>query len=120
MIRSTGMKFKNFHKTSSTSWNYATYTSSFNVFVWVFLDPPIGNPCNLKNEKYCLFNVRTDPCENHNRANDETEILDILLEALQTYKPVKPLNQPADPASHPKYWNYTWTNWLDYEPVSFK
>ena len=80
----------------------------------VMLAYTTGNSCNLKNEKYCLYNVRTDPCENHNRAKDEPEILSILKEALESYKPIQPINQPADPSSHPKYWNYTWTNWLDY------
>ena len=27
------------------------------------------------------------------------------------------LNKPKDPRSNPKYFNYTWTNWLDYYEV---
>jgi hypothetical protein len=27
---------------------------------------------------------------------------------------VEPRNQPADPTSNPKHWNYNWINWLDY------
>lgn len=70
-------------------------------------------PCDLSKET-CLFNVKTDPCELVNRAADEPQILKDMLKALSKYKPVEPLNRARDPRANPKFWNYTWTNWMDY------
>ncbi|KAK7601300.1 hypothetical protein V9T40_008741 [Parthenolecanium corni] len=73
----------------------------------------LNKACDLRNE-ICLFNVQTDPCERVNQAESRPEILKELLQALKKYKPVKPLNKPFDERSNPKYWNYTWTNWMDF------
>ncbi len=74
----------------------------------------VAEVCNLRKEVYCLFDVAKDPCEQINRAKDEPQILQNLIVALRNYKPVPALNKPADPRSDPKYWNYTWNNWVDY------
>lgn len=70
-------------------------------------------PCDLQKE-ICLFNLKDDPCERVNQAKNQPEILQNLQEVLKKYNPVKPLNKPIDPRSNPKFWNYTWTNWMDY------
>lgn len=49
-----------------------------------------------------------------NEAENKKQILKDLIKSLRNYVPVTPLNKPIDPRSNPKYWNYTWTNWMDY------
>lgn len=63
----------------------------------------------------CLFNVRRDPCELDNLSDKYPLLVVALQELLDQYNAtvVKPLNKIADPRSNPKYWNYTWTNWMD-------
>ncbi|KDR14503.1 arylsulfatase B-like [Zootermopsis nevadensis] len=63
----------------------------------------------------CLFNVRRDPCELDNLSDKYPLLVVALQELLDQYNAtvVKPLNKTADPRSNPKYWNYTWTNWMD-------
>jgi arylsulfatase B len=63
----------------------------------------------------CLFNVRSDPCELDNLSDKYPVLVAALQELLRQYNAtvVRPLNKAADPRSNPKYWNYTWTNWMD-------
>jgi arylsulfatase B len=63
----------------------------------------------------CLFNLRKDPCELHNLSDEQPLMVAALQQLLGSYNAtvVPPLNKEADPRSNPKYWNYTWTNWMD-------
>ncbi|KAI8125037.1 hypothetical protein FF38_10608 [Lucilia cuprina] len=67
--------------------------------------------------KPCLFNIRDDPCEIYNLAQKYPNILEALLEELDNYNAtaVPPSNLPLDPRANPSRWNYTWTNFGDYE-----
>jgi len=67
-------------------------------------------------EAPCLFDIETDPCEYHNLASKEPELVQELLDLIQWYNStaVPPLNTPADPLSNPKFWGYVYTNWADY------
>ena len=65
--------------------------------------------------------IRQDPCERNNVAFKFSNIVLLMDQTLAMYKQteVPRLNRPKDPRSDPKYFNYTWTNWLDYyEPSS--
>lgn len=63
----------------------------------------------------CLFNLRQDPCEFDNLSDKYPLRVSALQELLERYNAtvVPALNKEADPRSNPKYWNYTWTNWMD-------
>ncbi|XP_070134302.1 arylsulfatase B isoform X2 [Drosophila bipectinata] len=65
----------------------------------------------------CLFNIHDDPCEQFNLAEQYPKVLQTLMEELkyQNSTAVPPANKPGDRRASPKYWNYTWTNFGDYE-----
>ncbi|XP_011291436.1 arylsulfatase B [Musca domestica] len=68
-------------------------------------------------EKPCLFNVKDDPCEKYNLAHKYPSILKALLEELHVINAtaVPPSNKPLDPNGFPSKWQYTWTNFGDFE-----
>lgn len=59
-----------------------------------------------------------DPCEYTDVAASHPDVMAILKARLQDYidTAVPPRNKPWDPLANPKYWGYTWNNWLDYPP----
>jgi arylsulfatase B len=63
----------------------------------------------------CLFNLTRDPCELDNLSHKYPLRVAALQALLDRYNAtvVPPLNKEADPRSNPKYWNYSWTNWMD-------
>ncbi|XP_028173731.1 arylsulfatase B [Ostrinia furnacalis] len=65
----------------------------------------------------CLFNIKEDPCEQRNLAEEEPEILERLLkelsEANQTAVP--PNNKELDVRGDPKYWGRVYFNFGDFE-----
>ncbi|XP_048517743.1 arylsulfatase J isoform X2 [Dendroctonus ponderosae] len=65
----------------------------------------------------CLFNIASDPCEYANLATDYPLILQQLQKKLQQYNAtaIPPRNLPLDERGNPKYWNYVFTNFGDYE-----
>lgn len=71
------------------------------------------------NDAPCLFNVRDDPCELVNLANENPLIMSILEDALVQIKKtmVPPINKPQDPKANPALHNGTWTNWNDLEDI---
>ncbi|KAJ3658164.1 hypothetical protein Zmor_009922 [Zophobas morio] len=73
-------------------------------------------PCEPLKEA-CLFNVVEDPCERRNVAKEYPQILKNLQEILEKYDAtaIPPGNLPLDPRGDPKYWNYTFTNFGDYD-----
>lgn len=71
-------------------------------------------PCNpLK--RPCLFNILDDPCERNNLARSKPEIVRLLLSQLSEHvlNTVPSLRQPSDARCDPKFFNYTWSPWLD-------
>ncbi|XP_037956050.1 arylsulfatase B-like [Teleopsis dalmanni] len=75
-----------------------------------------GAICNPLNAP-CLFNIKDDPCEQFNLSEKYPHILNSLLDELQRFNStaVPPSNKPLDPRADPRLWNYTWTNFGDYE-----
>lgn len=73
--------------------------------------------CNVTTSP-CLFNILRDPCEYTDVAASHPDVMAILKARLQDYidTAVPPRNKPWDPSANPKYWGYTWNNWLDYPP----
>ncbi|CAG2114127.1 unnamed protein product, partial [Medioppia subpectinata] len=67
---------------------------------------------------YCLFNVRHDPCEQHNLIGQtDRRFVRFLRQKMVTFdtSSVPPLSLvPNDPKSNPKLYNNTYVNWLDY------
>ncbi|XP_064644583.1 arylsulfatase B-like isoform X1 [Lineus longissimus] len=63
----------------------------------------------------CLFNVKLDPCEYHNLADHEPEVLDLLLFRMSLYSesavPIR--NLPEDPMGYPKNHDLVWTSWVN-------
>ncbi|XP_015600611.1 arylsulfatase B isoform X2 [Cephus cinctus] len=86
--------------------------------------------CNVKEEEKvscnpldspCLFNVKEDPCEMINLAKTRPVILATLEEALMKYRvtAIPANNVDTDPMANPVYWNGTWVNWKDANPMEF-
>lgn len=77
--------------------------------------PEDATDCNIE-ASICLFNIKQDPCEQNNVAFKFSNIVKLMDNTLEVYQStqVPRLNKPKDPRSDPKYFNYTWTNWLDY------
>uniref|UniRef100_A0A146L2S6 Arylsulfatase B n=1 Tax=Lygus hesperus TaxID=30085 RepID=A0A146L2S6_LYGHE len=64
----------------------------------------------------CLFNIKSDPCEFNNVAEQYPRILSHLTKRLEEYNrtAVPAANLPVDPRGDPKHYGYTWTNWGDH------
>lgn len=66
----------------------------------------------------CLFNIDKDPCEHTNVANQEKDVLEMMLQLLEKYKktmvPIR--NKPYDHRANPKFHNGLWTAWCDEAP----
>ncbi|KAF4527036.1 hypothetical protein B566_EDAN001584 [Ephemera danica] len=80
---------------------------------------PVEDPRKLCYPFYgdeCLFDLATDPCEQHNLIHTQLGVREVLLARLAMHNStaVPARNKPLDPNSNPKYWGYTWTNWMDY------
>ncbi|KAG5890787.1 hypothetical protein JTB14_007181 [Gonioctena quinquepunctata] len=83
--------------------------------------PPVDTTENCKPlAAPCLFNILEDPCEKNNLAEKYPNILQSLIEKLKRYNEtaVPPGNLPLDPRGDPKYWNYIWTNFGDYNETA--
>ena len=63
----------------------------------------------------CLFNIKEDPCEYYNLAEDAPDILQDLMERLaaQNATAVPPRNKPADPNADPANFGGVWSSWQD-------
>ena len=81
--------------------------------------PPPAKPamCGPKDGP-CLFNIEVDPCEYTNLAEQQPDMLNMLLGLLENYKktmvPIR--NKPYDRNADPKYHNGVWTTWCDEQP----
>lgn len=67
-------------------------------------------------EKPCLFNISNDPCEENNLAEKYPNIMNTLISRLNEFNAssIPPSNLPIDQRGNPKYHNYVWTNWGDF------
>ncbi|KAG8226113.1 hypothetical protein J437_LFUL006743 [Ladona fulva] len=72
--------------------------------------------------KPCLFNIISDPCEKRNLAEIYPKKLEEMLHILDRYNStaLPPSNTHLDPNSHPRLWDYAWTNFGDKTPPSKK
>ncbi|XP_077510917.1 arylsulfatase B-like isoform X2 [Amblyomma americanum] len=63
---------------------------------------------------YYLFDISQDPCELHNIAEEQPDVLSMLLDRLAAYNrtAVPPLNASTDPKANPEYHNGIWATWL--------
>uniref|UniRef100_A0A1B0FLM3 Sulfatase N-terminal domain-containing protein n=1 Tax=Glossina morsitans morsitans TaxID=37546 RepID=A0A1B0FLM3_GLOMM len=75
-----------------------------------------GTKCNPLQEP-CLYNIKDDPCEHYSLTQKYPNILDSILFELDYLNgtAVPPSNKPLDPRAAPSRWNYTWTNFGDYD-----
>ncbi|XP_067930053.1 arylsulfatase J-like isoform X1 [Watersipora subatra] len=69
--------------------------------------------------KYCLFDIASDPCEYNNIASLKPDLAEKLYNKLMTFADAAqpPRNKPSDPASYPDLHNGHWTDWLDKHPI---
>lgn len=67
----------------------------------------------------CVFNIKVDPCERVNIAQEHPDMLENLQRLVEMYRKtaVKPRNIPRDPNADPALHNNTWTNWKDSDEV---
>lgn len=72
-------------------------------------------PCNILEDKICLFNITNDPCEYNNLAHQLPTVVDQLLRMVDTYNKtaVSPGNMPADTNSNPALHGYYWGPWIE-------
>lgn len=77
-----------------------------------------SNKCK-PSEAPCIFNLKEDPCERINLAQDNPAILTALQAMVERYRKtaLKPRNVPRDPNADPALHNNTWTNWKDWDDV---
>merc|ERR1712168_1485969 len=63
----------------------------------------------------CLYNIKEDPCEYHNLAGVEPDVLEMLLEKLHAYNltAVPPYKSTIDPNADPKNFDGCWTSWVN-------
>ena len=57
-----------------------------------------------------------DPCELNNVAFEHPDVVRVMEKTLEIYNStaITPGNKPIDSRADPKFFDYTWTNWLDY------
>lgn len=70
--------------------------------------------CNPLQEP-CLFNIHEDPCERYNIAEENPQIVRKMARRLEEYRKtmVPPLNKPPTRRADPRYFNYTWSPYMD-------
>ncbi|OQV18327.1 Arylsulfatase B [Hypsibius exemplaris] len=93
-----------------------TYASMKQAPAAVKCAPPLnpGTPQSCMPLKGpCLFDLANDPCEYHNLADQQPEVLQRMLDRLTIYNTtvVPPRNQPPDPAGKPERHGYVWAPW---------
>ena len=63
----------------------------------------------------CLYNIRKDPCEYNNLANEMPDVVKSLLDKLNLYNKtmVEPRNKPNDPRANPRFHHGIWEPWVN-------
>ena len=81
---------------------------------WIHLDGSIEPPPYTPSLTW-LFNIRTDPNERNNVADQYPEIVEMLKERIEHYNVthVVQLDPPLDLRSDPAFFDGVWTPWLD-------
>ncbi|XP_002741217.1 arylsulfatase I-like [Saccoglossus kowalevskii] len=82
--------------------------------------PPVAyKNCDPK-QKPCLYNIKNDPCEYYNLADEYPDVLQSLLYKLNDYNStsVTPWVIPPDPRSNPSLHNDTWSPWIDLADIA--
>lgn len=69
--------------------------------------------CDPK-KKPCLYHIPSDPCEFHNIADENPDIVQELMALMSKYyaSMVPPLNSPQDPAGNPRNNGGAWQPWI--------
>lgn len=64
----------------------------------------------------CLFNIELDPCERYNFAQLRPDIMKVMEEQVKMFegRAQAPRNMPGDERSNPKYFNNTWSPWIEF------
>lgn len=77
-------------------------------------------PGCTKEDKYCLFDLASDPCEYNNIASLRPEMARLMYVRLVGFArgAQPPRNRKSDFTSFPKYHNGHWTDWLDKNPIN--
>eukprot|EP01102_Stenamoeba_stenopodia_P000517 TRINITY_DN10506_c0_g1_i2.p1 TRINITY_DN10506_c0_g1~~TRINITY_DN10506_c0_g1_i2.p1 ORF type:complete len:544 (+),score=114.88 TRINITY_DN10506_c0_g1_i2:55-1686(+) len=75
--------------------------------------PNVNQSCNFIDP--CLYNITADPCEYHNLASENPDVVEELLSRIDYYKStmVPPANQPNDPAANPALHGGVWVPFQD-------
>lgn len=76
---------------------------------------PVNASTNCDPEKKpCLYHIPSDPCEFHNIADQNPDIVQELMALMSKYNAtmVPPLNSSQDPAGNPRNNNGAWQPWI--------
>ena len=62
----------------------------------------------------CLFDIENDPCEYHNLADTNPDVVAMMMGRLRAHNAtaVTPRNKKQDPRGFPVYHNHTWVPWV--------
>lgn len=75
--------------------------------------------CDLTKQKYCLFDISSDPCEKNNIAESYPPVVEFLLKGVESYNSkftaVPTASRPNDSRSHPVFHSGYWYPWMDEE-----
>ena len=74
----------------------------------------VQNECNLKSNKYCLFNIKKDPCEVNNIFDAYPDVAQLLINKIDQYNrsAVPSGFQPIDTKAMPQLHDYYWGPWV--------
>lgn len=66
-------------------------------------------------ESPCLINLKADPCERYNVAEDNLHIFQKMQQIFEIHRQrvVPAINKPKDEDADPANWNGVWVNWGD-------
>jgi hypothetical protein len=64
----------------------------------------------------CLFNLKDDPCERYNLAEQYPRLYERMKRKFEEYRVrvVPPRNKPRDERANPQLYGGEWVNWYDY------
>ncbi|KAK8760687.1 hypothetical protein V5799_028046 [Amblyomma americanum] len=79
---------------------------------------PTMKPCSPESGP-CLYDIIADPCEYHDVASENPQVVQRLQQRLEDYQKgvVKPSNVPLDPEAFPSHHGGAWVTWKDDVPL---